>query len=64
MTNILQEYMKIKQHANDNQRNLIEISFLKLDHHNTEIPDYPSLETVGSYIFDVLKVNPAECQRN
>ena len=62
MTNILQEYMKIKQHANDNQRNLIEISFIKLDHHNTEIPDYPSLETVGSYIFDVLKINPADAK--
>ena len=60
MTNILNEYMRIKQHANDNQRNLIEISFTKMDHHDTEIPDFPSLETVGSYLFDILKINPAD----
>ena len=42
------EYMRIKQHANDNQRNLIEISFTKMDHHDTEIPEFPSLEIVGS----------------
>ena len=62
MTHILNEYMKIKQHANDHQRNLIEISFSKLDHHETEVPDYPSLETVGSYIFDVLRINPADAK--
>ena len=52
--------MRIKQHANDNQRNLIEISFSKMDHHDKEVPEFPSLETVGSYIFDILKINPAD----
>merc|ERR1712208_196071 len=52
--------MRIKQQANDHQRNLIEISFTKMNHKDTEIPDFPSLETVGSYIFDVLKINPAD----
>ena len=60
MTNILSEYMRIKQHANDNQRNLIEISFTKMDHQDIEVPEFPSLETVGSYIFDILKINPAD----
>ena len=62
MTQILNEYMKIKQHANDHQRNLIEISFSKIDHHDTEVPDFPSLETECSYILDVLKINPADGQ--
>ena len=62
MTQILNEYMKIKQHANDHQRNLIQISFSKIDHHDTEVPDFPSLETVGSYIFDVLRINPADAK--
>ena len=62
MTHILNEYMRIKQHANDHQRNLIKISFSKMDHKDTEVPDFPSLETVGSYIFDVLKINPADAQ--
>ena len=60
MTQILNDYMRIKQQANDHQRNLIEISFTKMDHKDTEVPNFPSLETVGSYIFDVLKINPAE----
>ena len=62
MTHILNEYMRIKQHANDHQRNWIKISFSKMDQKDTEVPDFPSLETVGSYIFDVLKINPADAQ--
>ena len=31
-----------------------------MNHKDTEIPEFSSLETVGSYIFDVLKINPGD----
>ena len=57
MTKILNDYMKIKQQANNQQKNLIEISFTRMNDKDTTIPEFPSLEVVGSYIFDVLKIN-------
>ena len=33
-----------------------------MDHKDTKVPDFPSLETEGFYIFDVLKINPADAQ--
>ena len=60
MTQILNEYMRIKRYANDHQRNLIEISFIRINNKDTETPEFPSLETVGSYIFDMLKINPTD----
>ena len=36
MTQILQEYIKIREQANNYNKNLIGISFLRLDHKNTK----------------------------
>ena len=61
MTHALNEYMRMKQNASNNfQGNLIEISFTKLNAKDTETPEYPSLETVGTYIFEVLKIKPTD----
>ena len=60
MTQILQEYIRIREQENDYNKNLIEISFIRLDYKNTTIPEFPTLETVGSYVFDCLKIHPSD----
>ena len=48
MTQIRNEYIRIKQSANNFQGNLIEISFTRQHAKDTETPEFPSLETVGT----------------
>ena len=56
MSTILQDYIKIKETANDHMKNLIEISFRRMNNIDNVIPEYADVETVGAYLFDVLKI--------
>ena len=48
MTPILQDYIKIKETANDSRRNLIEITFKKMEDENSMSNQYVTLDTVGA----------------
>ena len=58
MTSMLKKYMRIKNNANSFQGNLIEITFTRQYANDMETPEFPSLETVGTYMFEVLRINP------
>ena len=46
MSPILQDFIQIKETANDHMKSLIEISFRRMDNINNVIPEYADIETV------------------
>ena len=58
MTSMLNEYMRIKNNATSFNGNLIELTFSRQHYNDTATPEFPSLETVGTYLFEILKVHP------
>ena len=57
MTPMLNEYMKMKNNTNSYNGNLIELTFSRQHYNDTATPEFPSLEVVGTYLFEILKVN-------
>merc|ERR1711867_97031 len=57
MTPILNQYLQMKSHADSYNGNMIELTFTKQFSSDTATPEFPSLEVVATYLFEILKVN-------
>ena len=57
MTPMLNQYMKMKNNATSYNGNLIELTFARQHYSDSATPEFPSLEVVATYLFEILKVN-------
>ena len=60
MTPILNSYLQMRNHANRHNDNMIELTFSRQDSGDTTTPEFPSLEVVATYLFEILKINQTD----
>ena len=58
MTPMLDTYLQMKSRAEKRSDNMLELTFQKQESEDTSTPEYPSLDVVANYLFEVLKIEP------
>ena len=60
MTPILNTYLQMRSQADRHNGNMIELTFSRQISGDTTTPEFPSLEVVANYLFEVLEINPTD----
>ena len=60
MTPILNQYLQMRSHADRYNGNMIELTFSRQFSRDTTTPEFPSLEVVATYLFEILKINQSD----
>ena len=60
MTPILNQYLQMRSHADRYNGNMIELTFSRQFSRDTTTPEFPSLEVVATYLFEILKINQTD----
>ena len=60
LTPILSTYLQMKSRAERRSDNMLELTFQKQDSGDTSTPEFPSLDVVANYLFEVLEIDPSD----